>query len=366
MTILHIASISNSPFGGVCVVAPQHVLSQGRYATVAMLNISGVVIDVLKGDYVDGYEKIPVQLPYIGKWSLDSLPSPFCKPDMVVIHELYYIELLRISCDLRRRGIPYVIIPHGELQRLAQRRHWLKKKVANWFLFNRMVRGAAAVQFLSPSELEHSCCTTKGFIGTNGIDIPEYYKQQFSTQGTRFLYVGRYDMFCKGLDILVEAVAIQADFLRANGCTVELHGNDIKGRRAVLMEKVQECGVGDLIIEGGPVVGQDKINTLLHNDVFVQTSRFEGMPMGLLEAMGYGLPVLITEGTTLGGFVADHDCGWVAYTESKAVANALRKAVEQREEWANKGKRGRVAIGQQFAWEKVAQAAISEYERIVG
>ena len=46
-------------------------------------------------------------------------------------------------------------------------------------------------------------------------------------------------------------------------------------------------------------LGKSKEQVLLDADVFIQTSRTEGLPTAVLEAMSYKIPVLITKGTGL-------------------------------------------------------------------
>ena len=49
----------------------------------------------------------------------------------------------------------------------------------------------------------------------------------------------------------------------------------------------------------GAVFGKVKEKVLLDNDFFILTSRLEGHPMALIEALSYGLPCLVTQGSRL-------------------------------------------------------------------
>ena len=54
----------------------------------------------------------------------------------------------------------------------------------------------------------------------------------------------------------------------------------------------------------GPIAGADKKKVLKDADLFLHTSRSEGHPMGVLEALAYGIPCLLTPGTNMASEVA--------------------------------------------------------------
>ena len=125
MVILHIARSKNYNYNGVHVVVPKHVEHQAEFATVGFINILNVKINGANN-----------QIDYTSPFKIENLPTPFNKPDLVVFHEVYWKTYLQIGKNLKQNNIPYIIIPHGALTQGAQKKKWLKKKVANFLLFN--------------------------------------------------------------------------------------------------------------------------------------------------------------------------------------------------------------------------------------
>ena len=355
MTIVHIAKIENNPCNGVSVVVPQHICAQSNYANVLFYNLNNIpIVDV---------ENLQV---YSKSFTLDLFES---NPDLVVFHEAYCKEYPFIARLLHRKSIPYVIIPHSQLTKGAQNRKHLKKILANYMFFNRFFNNAAAVQFLSNAEYEESVeIKPKKFIATNGIELPTVQKTKFNKQNISFLYIGRLEAYQKGLDLMIEAFYKERDLVREKGARLDIYGPDANGRYAFLDNMIKDKQIEDIIGLHQAVTGTEKQNTLLTSDVFVQTSRFEGMPMGVLEAMSYGLPVLITDGTTLGGTVTDTNSGWSCPTDAASISQMLRKILKDECKEAifkEKSKNAIKLIKSEFVWEKVAKNEIDSYQNII-
>lgn len=354
MVILHFSCIEDIKTSGVCIAVLQHVAAQGRFADTALINVNGI-----------GISGCARQLPYSRDFDVGRLPEPFNRPDIAVFHECYRPQYLRIARNLEKHGVPYVIIPHGELRKEAQGKKRLKKTLANLLLFNRFIDRAAALQCLSENELRATRFGKNKFIGTNGVDLPEQTKTSFRSEGAVFIFIGRYEWQVKGLDLLFDAIKSEESFLRDKRCRFILHGPDILGRLAAVSEMVREREIGDLVSLNLAILGDEKRKALLDADIFIQTSRHEGMPIGILEAMGYGLPCLVTEGTSLGGVVAAEGAGWVAQTTAQDIAACIVEAVKDRARWSEFGKNGRNAVLKSFSWDVIAEDTVNRYGELL-
>lgn len=354
MNILHIACTNGDMCTGVQVAVPQHLDAQAKYANVAFVNISNIKtnINCTQFEYSEGF-------------LVEKLPQPFNRPDLVVFHECYRIQYIKIARELQKLKVPYIILPHGELSKGSQSSKRLKKIVANLLIFNRFINNAVGLQMLSDGEMKNTKFGKYKFIGTNGINIPSREKQQFNDSNFKFVYIGRLDVYIKGLDLMIGGIADCADMLRSNSCTVDIYGPDILGRRAQVASLIEEYNVGDIVRLHDPVFAEEKENALLNADVFIQTSRTEGMPMGILEALSYGIPCLITEGTTLTGFVSQNEAGWACTTSAEGVSEAMKSCISQRNDLLNKSQNARAAILRDFSWDSIAMNTVALYRDLI-
>lgn len=350
--ILHIASLHNIESNGVGIAVPQHIKAQEKYADIVLINIFDLEIPNIKK-----------QLEYSNNSILKILEDNKFFPDIVVFHEVYHVEFCKIASLLNRKKIPYIIVPHGSMAKNAQKQKKMKKMVGNMFLFNRFFKKAAAVQFLTFGEEENSLlpCGTKSFVGTNGVFLPRHMKTTFSTDKVECVYIGRLEPRIKGIDLLVKSIDKKRVILERDGFHLNMFGPDILSFHTRVSTLIVQANVPTFVSLNGAIMGEEKEKALLNSDIFIQTSRTEGMPMGILEALSYGIPCLVTRGTNLGEIIEKYDAGWVAETTVESIAEKLEQAVSERDKWETKSRNARRLIEDNYAWDEVAEDTIRQY-----
>ena len=353
MVILHIASIDDSLYSGVCVVVPQHILHQQILVDVGFVNVRNVKIEGIKN-----------QFEFRKKFNVSDLPKPFLEPDLVVFHEVYRPAFLKIANDLSKRRVPYIIIPHGSLTREVQSQRKLKKMIGNFLLFNKFIKGAKAIQCLSENEMSRIDFVVEKFVCPTGIEMPKKCKERFSENTVNINYIGRLEMYTKGLDIMAKAVAINAEYLRENNYKINIYGPDMCGNRKAFRNLCLKLGIEDVLLLKDAVYDKEKEKLLLETDIFIQTSRTEGMPMGILEALSYGVPCLVTKGTTWGDYITKYDAGWVAENNAESVAEKLMLALQQKELWVKKSEGAKRLVEKEFRWDAQIEFVIEKYKNL--
>lgn len=350
MVILHIANIDTSVIGGVQYAVPAMIKAQSKYADVCLLNTHGDMINGIQS-YKYNYE-----------FDIDKLPEPFNNPDIVIFHELYRFEYISIHRKLVKHGIPYVIIPHGCLSIKAQQKKRVKKIVANTLFFNKFIKNARLIHYLSNNEQDMSAFKKiPSIVIGNGVSIPRNKKSSFSRSDIRFVYIGRLEMHIKGLDILLTAIKKCEHLLRQYGAVFEIYGPDYNGSHDNISKFINELNLNDLVRLDREKFGIDKERILLDASCFVQTSRTEGLPLGPLEALSYGLPCIVTKGVGLGDIIETYGAGYHSENTYEGISKAIELFIHNFNNVENMSQSAIRLIEDNFDIDYVMKKFIDEY-----
>lgn len=232
-------------------------------------------------------------VPHVGRGRQFQIPNIrgfLNQGDVVFLHEGWVTSNIAAAHQARSCGVPYIVVPHGvyEPSILLD----LKRPVSvRTRMERRMLEGAAAVQTFYSSENEYVrgiAPDARTFSVATGIDFPE---ERWAGGGDYLAWFGRYSIQHKGIDRMLAAYSA---IPREHRMPLRLRGVDYNGGRIEVENLVESLGLGAEVSVGGPVLGVEKIRFLTEAAGFLFPSRWESQGIALLEALGLGVPCLVS------------------------------------------------------------------------
>jgi glycosyltransferase involved in cell wall biosynthesis len=320
--------------------------------------------------------------------------------DLAHLHYMWMYPSVAITQWAARTGKPYVVTPNGMLEPWALGNSAWKKKLAGFLYENRMLQVAACLQANTEKELRDIRAyglKTPVCVIPNGVDLvnAETLKTEtLKSERKILLFLGRLHPK-KGLPNALRAWK-QALHSKSNIKNSTFHewqfvvaGWDQGGHEAELKLLCKELGLvyaetpaseflaenptSDLcplssasVIFVGPAFGDTKDALLRRATAFILPSFSEGLPMSVLEAWSYRLPVLMTEHCNIPeGFAAD--AALRIGTDVESIAEGMRLlACSPSSNLCSLGQNGRDLVERQFTWPQVAAQMKEVYEWVLG
>ncbi len=259
--------------------------------------------------------------------------------DAVVVNGLWQYHSLatwQVMRDLRR---PYVVFTHGMLDPWFNRAYPLKrlKKSLYWpWAEYRVLRDAAAVLFTSEDE---RLLARQSFwpyqarerVVAYGTRLPPqdapplreaFLSAHPELRGKRvLLFLGRLHAK-KGCDLMVEAFAHVA--AEEPSLHLLMVGPDQTGLVHDLKARAQALGVAERITWPGMVQGDAKWGAYYSSEAFMLPSHQENFGISVAEALGCGVPVLISDKVNIWREVLDAQAGFVAEDSEAGTLKNLK------------------------------------------
>lgn len=359
MIIVHITSLSNNRASGIANIVPSYIKWQSKFANVCWYNLSLEYIPPtdMKNLYF-GVKDIP-------KNNIRFLPEPFSKPDLVIFHGIFFYKYCEIARQLNKLGIQYIVVPHGSLTVSSIKQKAIKKYIGFMILFKKFLKGAKAIQYLTEGEhrLSGDKWNNSYIIVPNGCEIPKRKKKEFRNHHLKGVFIGRKSIYYKGLDLLIEACNIVKNQLENTNCTIYIYGPDEDGGNEKLSSLIKKYSLENYIKLYNSLYNEKKEEILLDSDFFILTSRTEGHPVALIEALSYGIPCFITTGTNMSKEISDYDAGWFSEIDIDKIANTLSQILNNTDQLYLKGENA-YSLSLNYEWSRVAEKTIKIYAEI--
>jgi glycosyltransferase involved in cell wall biosynthesis len=281
--------------------------------------------------------------------------------DVLVLHEGWVMSNIVAARAARRVGAPYVVVPHGVLE--PGIRAMLKPPRRLRSLVERSVlEHAAAIHtfFESEGPLVRAIAprTPPLIVAPIGFDVGE---ERWVGGGGYLAWIGRYDPTHKGLDVLIDAVALLEPGERP---VVELRGPDFNGGFARTRDQIARLGLEQWVHAEGPVRGDEKAEFLRQSDGYLMPSRWEGYGIALVENLAMGAPCLVSDAIHLAGPLAAANAAVLAPPTAEGLAAGLRRLAAA--DPAVLGDKGRSFVRATFGWPEVTAAFIAGVEQATG
>lgn len=291
-------------------------------------------------------------------------------PDIVHLHGIWLMLSKTTSTWQKRTGRPLIISPRGMLDAWALQNVGLKKKLAAALYESENIRRASAVHALNVSEANSVKAYRPGTqtaIIPNGADLPNLEETPApppwqSEEKKTLFFLGRLHPK-KGISELLKA------WKRVGELSADVHehwqlvvgGWDDGGHAEALVNEMNALGL-DNVQFPGPLFEAAKHAAFAHADAFILPSYSEGLPVSVLEAWSYKLPVFMTDACNLPiGFEA-HAAKRIT-TDPDDIAAVLAEALRpgSEAEMAKMGSAGYQLVVDTFSWRSIAEQLIELY-----
>lgn len=226
-----------------------------------------------------------------------------------------------IAIFLNKHQYKFVITPHGGYNTIATQKNKLVKKVYFTLFEKKLLSLASKIHCIGKSEtvgLLEQFSKSKISLIPYGFEHDVLYKLPRKEE-LIFGFIGRIDIYTKGLDLLIEAFTIYKQDNGLGKLWIIGDGEDL-----IKLKQKIPTEMSNHILLLGSKFGNDKLIKLQQISGFVHPSRNEGLPASVLEAASFGIPCIVSEATNIGDNIKKHQAGFVIKNENiPALVNAL-------------------------------------------
>lgn len=292
--------------------------------------------------------------------------------DLIHFHLIWFYDKNIIAKALVKNNIPYIITTHGTYSK--PHAYTGKRLIAKWLFELKYLKMAEECHILTPEEgtgLRKYGYTGKSFVAYNGIGRDElpttiatnYYVDESYVARVKIATVSvlRQD---KNIDLIIRAMALLPEPVRQQMVFICI-GPDWKNNAKRYRTLARELGVDENFQYLGAKYGQEKYDALNSADGYIMASDSEGFSMSIIDAMGCGLPMILTSGCNM-KYVDEQDYYIMCEPYEQELARAILQLVEMGRDKRNTlGERAKKVLTNNLYWDEIVKVMITNYKRII-
>ena len=230
-----------------------------------------------------------------------------------------------LSKFLSKNDISYVLTPHGAYNTIAMKRSKWVKRIYFHLFEKSLLTKAHKIHFIGESEIEGLARifpNKKYLLLPYGFEVTQTKTKINKKQGDFIIgFVGRLDIYTKGLDLLVDSFAKFLVF--EPNAKLWIVGDS--NQKRMLQRLIANHKLQNKVVLWGSKFGKEKEELMKQMHVFAHPSRNEGLPVSVLEACELGIPSIVTKATNMGSYIQQENAGLAIENENvKALAWAMR------------------------------------------
>ncbi len=278
-------------------------------------------------------------LPYKLQFKAVNMRNQFVvdyQPDLIVINQGYNFNSVGLMAFAFQSKLKYVTISHAVNESIWPDLSLRKKMISG---FNQSHQNYFVSQDnLSTTQSQMGCELLRAQVIRNPFNVPFDINLAYPKhKKLQLACVGRLDFKSKGQDILLQVLALEK--WKTRDLVVNFYGigDDLENLKDLIkMYKIENAVVH---------LQKETIKIWEHNQALILTSRFEGLPIVLVEAMlckRFGIMTNVSGNSEL---ITDNIDGFIAQAPRiEYVDQALERAWNNKDHWEKTGKLARTNL----------------------
>lgn len=267
---------------------------------------------------------------------------------------------------------PYIIFPHGALSSYSIN---IKSKLKKIIYFNIIIKyilkRAAKIRYTTKLEYETSIFSNNNnnnyIILPHGIDLYNHLENSV-TFSTNMNFPSKYILFMgrlhpiKGLDILLEAFKkITFEYKDIYLIVAGAGGNYFHQ----LNQFIENNNLNDKVRFIGFISGKLKSKLIKNATLFVIPSYYENFCLAAVEAMSYGLPIIISNKVGIYSEIEKYNAGIVVDTNSESLYRGIKTLLVDNKLRKTISINGKKLVEKYYNIDKIADEMINIFNEII-